>query len=135
MRACMRQRWIDRCVGRCYINSDIISIEQGLLDPPSAPRPSNRVITANPVLLFQNRLVEFVPVVKIVQAYRIFRSGTVVGNAARAENTLARGVIGVITAHRGVMLLDRFAGKRLGVCFTHASNSGYVGLSCLMFFF
>src|SRR6266568_4513735 len=84
----------------------------------SAPslRPNHQQSTLNHQFsLPQDRLVEFVPVVEIVQAHSVAWRGSVVGNAARAQNTLARGVIGVITAHRGVMLLDRFAGKRLGV--------------------
>jgi hypothetical protein len=48
-------------------------------------------------------MVEFIPVVKIVQVYRVAWSGSVVGNAARAQNTVARGVIVIITTHGGVM--------------------------------
>src|SRR6266536_825191 len=81
-----------------------------------SPRPNHQQSTLNhQPALPQHCLVELIPIVKIIQAHRVSRSGSVVGNAARAQNTLARGVIGVITAHRGVMLLDRFAGKRLGV--------------------
>ena len=63
------------------------------------------------IVLFQDRLVEFVPVVKIVQAHRIFLSGSVIGNAARTQNTLARRVIVIITADGSVMLFDRFPGS------------------------
>ena len=65
--------------------------------------------------LFQDRLMKFVPVVKIVQVHCVLRSGRVVGDAARAQNTLARIVIVNVSAHRGVMLLDRLRVKRLRV--------------------
>ena len=51
--------------------------------------------------------MKLVPIVEIVQVHRVFRGGSVVGDAARTQNTLARLVIVIVTAHRGVMLLDR----------------------------
>ena len=59
--------------------------------------------------------MEFVPVLKIVQAHPIFWSGSVVGNAARAQNTVARPIIVIISAHRSVVLLDGLPGQRFGV--------------------
>src|SRR5260370_1869816 len=73
---------------------------------PSITRSFNR--------LFQHRLMEFEPVVKIIQAHPIFWSGSVIGSAARAQNT-ARLIIMIISAHRSVVLLDRFTGQRPGV--------------------
>jgi hypothetical protein len=64
---------------------------------------------------FQDGLVEFIPVVKIVQIHGVAWRGSVIGNAARAQNPLARGIIVVITAHRGVVLLDGLRGERLRV--------------------
>ena|SRR5438105_7839234 len=59
--------------------------------------------------LLQHRLVKFVPVVKIVQVHRVFRSSSVVVDAARAQNALARFAIMIIAAYRGVVLFDRFS--------------------------
>ena len=59
--------------------------------------------------------MKLVPIVEIVQVHRVFRSRSVVGDAARAQNTLPRFVIVIVTAHRGVMLLDRLPIKRFRV--------------------
>ena len=59
--------------------------------------------------------MKFVPIVEIVQIHRVFGRGSIVGNTARSENTLARIIIVIITAHRGVMLLDRLWRERLRV--------------------
>ena len=59
--------------------------------------------------------MKFVPVLEIVQAHRIFWNGSVIGNAARAQNTAARLIIVIISAYRRVVLLDRIQGKRPGV--------------------
>src|SRR6266576_2232276 len=64
---------------------------------------------------FQGSLMKFVPVVEIVQIHCIFRGSSVISNAARGQNTLARFVVVIVTAHRGVMLLDGLPGQRLRV--------------------
>src|SRR5204863_6965152 len=68
-------------------------------------RPST--ISSQPsTFLPQHGLMEFVPVVKIIQVHRIFRGRGVIGDAACAQNTLARIVIVIVTAHGSVVLLD-----------------------------
>ena len=61
--------------------------------------------------------MKLVPIIQIVQVHRVFRSGSVVGDAARAQNTFSRFVIVIITADRGVMFLDRLRVERLRVLF------------------
>ncbi len=72
--------------------------------------PSLRPTINDQLFLLEHRLVKLIPVVKIVQVHRVAGSGGVVGHAARAQNTLARGVIVVIAAQRSVMLFDRVPG-------------------------
>jgi hypothetical protein len=55
--------------------------------------------------------VKFIPVVKIVQVHRIAWGLSIIGNIAIPQNTLAGGVIGIITADGGVMLLNRLGIK------------------------
>src|SRR5881397_2902207 len=59
------------------------------------------------VVLFQDRLMKFVPIVEIVQAHRVFWSGRVVVDPARAQDTLPRLTIVIVAAQCGVMFFDR----------------------------
>src|SRR5262245_28252476 len=57
--------------------------------------------------LLQHCLVKLMPVVEIVQIYRVFWRRGIIRNTACSKDILARLVVVDITAYRGVMLLDR----------------------------
>src|SRR5215831_18003366 len=65
--------------------------------------------------LFQHCLVEFVPVVEIVQIDGIFRGGCAIRNCGRPQNTFSSVVIVVIPANCRVMFLDCGRCKRFRV--------------------
>jgi hypothetical protein len=75
--------------------------------------------------------MKFVPVVEIVQIHRVFGSGSIVRNSARAQHTLARVAIVDISAHGGVMLLDGLRVKRFGVFLYPRFELGVVRLALL----
>ena len=83
----------------------------GALRRPSLLRASDALAlqSCGPTqcMLFQHGLVKAMPVVEIVQIHRVLRRRGVIRNTARPKDTLARLVVVDITAHRGVMLLDR----------------------------
>ena len=61
--------------------------------------------------------MELVPIVQIIQVHRILRRGSVVGQIASAQDSLARFIIVNVTAHGGVVFLDRRGIQRCGVGF------------------
>ena len=63
----------------------------------------------------QHRAVELIPIIKIVEVHRVFRGGSVVGDAACTQNAHPRLAIVIIAAHCGVMLLDRLPSQGFGV--------------------
>ena len=56
--------------------------------------------------LRQHRLVEFFPIIQVIQIHGIFRGSAVIRQGIRAENRFARGVIVNVTANRGIEFLD-----------------------------
>ena len=77
-------------------------------DTTSSPRSVNRG-------LIQNRLMKFVPVVEIVQVYRVFRRRWRRRECRTPPGCPACFVIVDITPDRGVMFFDRLLVERFGV--------------------
>ena len=59
--------------------------------------------------LRQDRLMKLVPIVQIVQVYRVFWRRSVIRDLARTENPLACFVVMIVAAHRRVVLLNSIA--------------------------
>jgi hypothetical protein len=55
--------------------------------------------------LRQHCLVKLVPIVEIVQVHRVFECRSIIRNLACAEDPLARFVVVIVAAHRGVVFL------------------------------
>src|SRR6266700_2238792 len=72
----------------------------------SKPGPEPRKKTNKRCGLLQLSVVEFLPIVKVVQIDGIARRGGVIRKAVRPENGFAGPVIVVVTANRGVELFD-----------------------------
>ena len=77
-------------------------MQKGCLQPPfdggGSDRPCGR--------LFQDRLMEFVPVVEVVQVDGVVADGAFVADAAGAADALAGGVVVVVTLDGAVALVD-----------------------------
>src|SRR5713101_3857246 len=58
------------------------------------------------VYLRQHRLVEFFPIIQVIQIHGIFRGSAVIRQGIRAENRFARRVIVDVATNRGVEFLD-----------------------------
>src|SRR5437016_2690488 len=56
--------------------------------------------------LRQHRLVEFFPIIQVIQIYSVFRGSAVIGQVVSAKNRFARRVIVNVTANRCVEFLD-----------------------------
>src|SRR6266513_2425183 len=52
--------------------------------------------------LRQHCPMKLVPVVEIIQVHRVFRGSSIIGGAASVQNTAARFVVMIVTAHRRV---------------------------------
>src|ERR1044071_6187197 len=68
--------------------------------------------------LLQHRVMEFFPIIKIVQIHGVFEGVSVIRNATGTENRFSRPIIVIISTNRGVELLNR-AAVELGAVFLH----------------
>src|SRR5262249_16712445 len=97
---------LDEKVDLCDANL-ASSIEQRLWRPAPGSMSGVGMFGVLSERLLEHRLVKLVPIVEIVQVHCVFWRRSVIGNAARAENTRARFVVVIVAAHRSVVLFDR----------------------------